>query len=287
MRRRPVADRHGQPHESRSLREGDTLARLGGDEFVAVLLDLTDVAASVPMLTRLLAAAAQPVPVGDLVLQVSASLGVTFYLPAEELDADQLLRQADQAMYQAKLAGKNRYHVFDAEQDRSVRGHHESLERIRRALADREFVLHYQPKVNMRTGDGDRRRGADPLATPGTGPAAAGGLPAGDRRPSAGRRDRRMGDRYRADPDGALACGRTGPAGQRQCRRAPVAAADFVERLRDILLAHPDVRPGDLELEVLETSALEDLAHVSQVIEACREIGVSLPWMTLAPAIRR
>ena len=86
------------------------------------------------------------------VLQVSASLGVTFYPQAEDVDADQLLRQADQAMYQAKLAGKNRYHVFDAEQDRSVRGHHESLERIRHALAEREFVLYYQPKVNMRTG---------------------------------------------------------------------------------------------------------------------------------------
>ena len=68
--------------------------------------------------------------------QVSASLGVTFYPQAEAIDADQLLRQADQAMYQAKLAGKNRYHVFDAEQDRSVRGHHESLEDIRRALHD-------------------------------------------------------------------------------------------------------------------------------------------------------
>ncbi|OGB30185.1 MAG: hypothetical protein A3F78_04605, partial [Burkholderiales bacterium RIFCSPLOWO2_12_FULL_61_40] len=117
-----------------ALREGDTLARMGGDEFVAVLVGLTDLASCVPLLTRLLTAAALPVQIGNLTLQVSASLGVTFYPQAEVVDADQLLRQADQAMYQAKLAGKNRYHVFDAEQDRSVRGHHESLDRIRHAL---------------------------------------------------------------------------------------------------------------------------------------------------------
>jgi diguanylate cyclase (GGDEF)-like protein/PAS domain S-box-containing protein len=95
-----------------ALREGDTLARMGGDEFVAVLLDLADVATSVPTLTRLLDAAAQPVLFGDAVLQVSASLGVTFYPQAKDVEADQLLRQADQAMYRAKLAGKNRYVVF-------------------------------------------------------------------------------------------------------------------------------------------------------------------------------
>jgi diguanylate cyclase (GGDEF)-like protein len=93
-----------------ALREGDTLARLGGDEFVAVLPDLADVEACVPLLTRLLAAAATPVLIGDLTLQVSASLGITFYPQWTNVDADQLLRQADQAMYQAKLAGKNRYH---------------------------------------------------------------------------------------------------------------------------------------------------------------------------------
>ena len=98
-----------------ALREGDTLARMGGDEFVAVLVDLADAAASLPMLTRLLAAAAEPVQVGELALQVSASLGVTFYPQAEDIDADHIVRQADQAMYQAKLAGKNRYHVFDGE----------------------------------------------------------------------------------------------------------------------------------------------------------------------------
>jgi diguanylate cyclase (GGDEF)-like protein/PAS domain S-box-containing protein len=98
-----------------ALREGDTVARLGGDEFVAVLPDLANTQDSVPLLTRLLDAAAQPVAAGDRVLQVSASLGVTFYPQAEDIDADQLLRQADQAMYQAKLAGKNCYHFFDAE----------------------------------------------------------------------------------------------------------------------------------------------------------------------------
>jgi diguanylate cyclase (GGDEF)-like protein len=97
-----VADRMKQV-----LREGDTIARLGGDEFVALLADLTDRAAADDILVRLLGAASQPVQIDDLRLQVSASIGVTFYPQAEEVAEDQLLRQADQAMYQAKLAGKN------------------------------------------------------------------------------------------------------------------------------------------------------------------------------------
>ena len=98
-----------------ALREGDTLARIGGDEFVVLLLDLGDRLDSVPMLKRLLAAAAEPVQQGKLILKVSVSLGVTFYPQGDgvDADADQLLRQADQAMYMAKQAGKNRYHFFD------------------------------------------------------------------------------------------------------------------------------------------------------------------------------
>ena len=95
-----------------ALRDGDTLARIGGDEFVAVLIDLDHSAGSFPVLQRLLAAASEAVHHQGAVLQVSASLGVTFYPQASEVDADQLLRQADQAMYQAKVGGKNRYVVF-------------------------------------------------------------------------------------------------------------------------------------------------------------------------------
>lgn len=94
------------------LREGDTLARVGGDEFVALLINTGKIQTCSALLDRLLAAAAQPVQLEDELLQVSASLGVTFYPQSQEVDGDQLLRQADQAMYLAKQAGKNRFQVF-------------------------------------------------------------------------------------------------------------------------------------------------------------------------------
>ena len=92
-----------------TLREGDTLARIGGDEFVAVLLDLADAESCESMLARLLGAAAIPLQFESIALQVTASIGVSFYPQAADINADQLLHQADQAMYQAKLSGKNRF----------------------------------------------------------------------------------------------------------------------------------------------------------------------------------
>jgi diguanylate cyclase (GGDEF)-like protein/PAS domain S-box-containing protein len=257
-----------------ALRDGDTLARLGGDEFVAVLLDLSDIPASLPMLGRLLVAASQPVHVGKHALQVSASVGVTFYPQVEDVDADQLLRQADQAMYQAKLAGKNRYHVFDAEHDRSLRGFHESLERIRLGMRQQEFELFYQPKVNMRTGS---VVGAEALIRwrhPDKGlllPAAF--LQVIEEHPLA----IELGEWVISTALEQMAAWRADgldiPVSVNLCARQ-LQQADFVQRLRVLLLAHPGARASDLELEVLETSALDDLAHVSQVIQACLEIGV-------------
>ena len=136
-----------------TLRDGDTIARIGGDEFVVALLDFSTRKECAQVLDRLLAAAAEPIVVNDTWVRVSASVGVTFFPQKDEVDADQLLRQADQAMYQAKQTGKNRYHVFDIEQDRYVRDKIDSLSRIRTALLNQELTLHYQPKVNMRSGD--------------------------------------------------------------------------------------------------------------------------------------
>ena len=256
------------------LREGDTLARLGGDEFIAVLIDLDSVAGSLPMLTRLLAAAAQPVSIGDSVLQVSASLGVTFYPQADDVDADQLLRQSDQAMYQAKLAGKNRYHVFDADQDRSVRGYHESLERIRRALIEQEFVLHYQPKVNMRTGQVIGVEALIRWQHPERGLLAPSVfLPVIEDHPLAVDIGDWVIETALTQAERWLSMGLDIPVsvniGARQLQQD-----SFVDQLRARIAAHPAVKPSRLIMEVLETSALEDLARVSAVIESCRSFGV-------------
>jgi len=95
------------------LRTEDTVARLGGDEFVVVMGALDDREGIERPITRLLAAINTPVEVENATVTVSGSIGVSLYSQAATIEPDQLLRQADQAMYAAKQAGKNRYRVFD------------------------------------------------------------------------------------------------------------------------------------------------------------------------------
>ena len=256
-----------------ALRDGDTLARIGGDEFVAVLVDLDHVQDAEPVLERLLKAAAAPVLLANTVLQVSASIGVTIY-PQDGAEADLLLRHADQAMYTAKQAGKNRYHVFDVVQDTAVKSQRESLERIRLALQQHELVLYYQPKVNMKTGV---VTGAEALIRwqhPERGllaPAAF--LPVIENH-SIGEAVgewvidtalQQMAQWKAAGLDLAVSVN----IGARQLQRG-----DFTDRLTQLLARHPSVHPQALELEILETSALEDLAQVFQAILTCQGLGV-------------
>ena len=262
-----------------AIREGDTLARLGGDEFVAVLhdldLDLDVTRTCEPMLARLLAAASKPVQIGNLLVKVSASLGVTRYPQAEDVDPDQLLRQADQAMYQAKLAGKNRVHVFDIELDRSTRGRHDSLERFRRALAEGELLLHYQPKVNLLTGAVIGVEALIRWQHPEQGlllPASF--LPEIEQHPLAIAMGEWVIDQALTQIERWRAVGLNLPVsvniGARQLQQI-----DFFEHLRAILATHPQVHPTCLELEILETSAVEEVVQVSGTIAACAKLGVS------------
>jgi len=101
----------------RNLRETDTAARVGGDEFVVLLGSLADRAAALEPVARLLAALAEPLAVEGLSLRVTASAGVSFYPQSGPVDGDTLVRQADQAMYQAKHADRGRYRVYQPPPD--------------------------------------------------------------------------------------------------------------------------------------------------------------------------
>ena len=257
------------------LRKGETLARLGGDEFVAVLVDLPDADTCMPLLQRLQAVVAQPIHEEARTLQVSASIGVSFYPQMEAIDADQLLRQADQAMYQAKVSGKNRYHLFDAAYDRDLRGHHETIARLRDALANREFVLYFQPKVNMRLGT---VIGAEALIRwqhPERGllpPDAF--LPVLQNHALMIKLGEWVIETALSQVAAWRASGLALPVSV-NIDAMQLSQPDFVDKLRASLKRHPSVQPWDLELELLETSALQDVAGVSEVIRAGQALGIS------------
>ena len=258
------------------LREVDTLARLGGDEFVAVLGDLGTEQDVLPQVSRLLAAVSRPLEVAGSVAQLAASIGVTFYPQPGEVDADLLLRQADQAMYQAKLAGRNQYVLFDVEAELDQRDRHRSRDLLQQALERGELLFHYQPKVNMRRGE---VIGAEALlrwAHP-----ERGLLPPGE--------FLLMGADHRLMIEiGKLAVAQALDeidAWHTQGRRLNLSVnihahhlqrRDFVPWLRDELARHPDLVSGQLTLEVLETSALEDLGLVRELILDCAKLGVDL-----------
>jgi len=255
------------------LREGDTLARIGGDEFVAALVDLQHAQDFEPALERLLQAAADPVTVDDVVLQVSASIGVTIF-PQDDADADRLVRHADHAMYLAKQSGRNRYALFDVEQNMAAQTQRESIEHIREGLDRREFVLFYQPKVNMKTG---KVIGAEALIRwqhPERGllaPAAF--LPLIENTPFSVNLGEWVIDEALSQMSAWHAEGLEMPVsvnvGARQLQQA-----GFSRRLTELLAAHPEVPAHWLELEVVETSALEDMSLVSEAMLECRSIGV-------------
>ncbi|MCL5796753.1 MAG: EAL domain-containing protein [Gammaproteobacteria bacterium] len=258
-----------------TLTTHDILARIGGDEFALVISNLPSLQECNSLFSKILSLASSPISVSELLLPVTVSLGVTFYPQENDVDADQLLRQADQAMYHAKQAGKNRFHFFDAEYDRSQRSLNENIEQIRASLVNNDFLLFYQPKVNMLDGS---IVGVEALI------------------------------RWQHPKHGLLAPSAFLPMienhqvsielGEWVIRTAiqqiahwktinlsmPVSVnvnalqlqhPGFLLQLQTLLNAQPSIAAGDLELEILETSALEDFESTSKVMQSCQSMGIN------------
>ncbi len=134
------------------LREGDTVARLGGDEFAILLPTLQEPADAARLAERLIEAMQHPIPAAGHSLHVTTSIGIALY-PEDATTPDGLLKCADQAMYQSKEVGRNRFHLYSASSNNRATERLSAEHSLRQALARGEFHLAYQVKVDMTSGD--------------------------------------------------------------------------------------------------------------------------------------
>jgi diguanylate cyclase (GGDEF)-like protein len=126
----------------------DTISRVGGDEFVILFRGIHSVRECIVLLEKVLESVIKNISINAVVCKVTASVGVTLY-PDDNDDPDMLLRHAHQAMCTAKISGKNRYHLFDINEDQRISRLNGELQCIRQALGNGEFELFYQPKINF------------------------------------------------------------------------------------------------------------------------------------------
>lgn len=279
-----INDRHGHDigdklliavsrRMKQTIRDIDTLARIGGDEFVAVLCDIGPPQEYRHFINRILRACSDPIIIGDVVLQVSTSIGVTIF-PQDDADADQLMRHADRAMYEAKQAGKNRFHLFDSAGEAEVLHRGVQLERIEEAIRAQEFVLFYQPKVNMRTGAVFGMEALIRWRHPERGLLLPGEfLSLIENHPAEDLIGYWVIDSALYQMDAWLRMGLRMSvsvnlgAGQLQ-------KPGFALALARLLAKYANVAPRDLELEILETSALRNIDAFLLVMRDCHALGV-------------
>ncbi|WP_417578952.1 bacteriohemerythrin [Nitrincola sp.] len=258
-----------------SVREHQSLARIGGDEFVLILSGFNQEEEIVSPVKRLLMHLAEPMLINGYSLECSASIGIAFYPQAHKVDADGLIRQASQALYQAKQAGKNRYAVFDPDNDSMTRRKLEQIEAIHQGLLQHQFVLYYQPKVDMHSG---HVSGAEALI------------------------------RWQHPQKGLLLPGYFIPVIEQHHLSVEIGNwvlesvfqqlvqwsavglpkgfvvsvnigvvqlhdPSFSEFLIDLLKRYPEVSANQVELEILETGAIEDMSYVSGLILELQSYG--------------
>ncbi|RQO83614.1 EAL domain-containing protein [Acidovorax sp. FJL06] len=260
---------------TRALRPSDCVARLGGDEFVILMPGLESASDCEHLLERVMESVSAPYTLDAERVVVTASIGYTVF-PQDDADADTLLRHADQAMYAAKQAGRNRFHQFDAAQERAVQLRRAQGRHLRDALADAQFTLYLQPKVDMRSGT---VVGAEVLSR--WQHPERGLVPPGEFLPLL------QGTELEISFGEWVADAALTVLEQLQDRGLPMPLSiniaaqhlqqpGFASWMAQCLARHPKVPTHLVEIEITESAALYDLAAAATTLTELRAMGVAV-----------
>ena len=249
-----------------------TLARIAGDEFLVLVRQADCLESTLALLRRI---TGQSQVFDGVGVHASFCAGISRFPQTSAVDADSLLRQADYALYRAKQHGHQQIEYFDEGEERWQRELHEQRERLRKGLSQGEFLLHYQPKINLATG---RLAGLEALVRwqhPELGLRHPGQfLPVIESHPL----NLTLGEwvletalvqleRWQAE---GLVTRVSVNIDSRQLQ-----ASEFPQRLGELLQLHPTLKASQLDLEVLETVALDQVDAAIANIAACRQLGVT------------
>ena len=259
-----------------TLRKEDTLARIGGDEFIFLLRGAAHTIQEYEILLQeVLIEVNDPIKLAEFScsVQISASVGVA--LPNNDgLSCDDVLRRADQTMYQAKRSGTNRILFFDPEEESLRHAKHDLLLAAEKGIARKEFILHYQPKVNLMD---HQLIGVEALIRwnhPTLGLLYPGHFSEVLEHPHIGIL---IGEWVLAE---ALKQHKIWTRNH-LCMSVNISPAHllsegFVENLRELLISTNNIKPKTLELEILESTTIGNVDQAVDVLNGCRNLGVSI-----------
>jgi diguanylate cyclase (GGDEF)-like protein/PAS domain S-box-containing protein len=258
-----------------NVRDDDTVARLGGDEFTIILAELRQPEDAVNVAEKIIKAVEQPLSIAGTSIEVSASIGIALY-PEDGSDAESLLRNADSAMYRAKEAGRNTYQLCTDDMKRRAVERLSLETRLRRAITDGQLVLHYQPQVSLTSGMvigvealvrwNDPERGlVHPSAFIPMAEESRLILPLGEWVLLTACTQMRTW----------LDAGIELPLMSVNLSLRQFQQYDIVQSVRRVL-AETGLDAAALELEITETAAMQNAETTVEVLQALRELGVSI-----------
>lgn len=259
------------------VRASDIVSRIGGDEFVVVIEDLNEVNDALPLIQKCLNNIFNEIQCSDITIKISASIGVSFYPQTSDIGNEVLIRQADQAMYEAKNSGKNKYNIFNIEASEEIKESLLLISRVSNAIEENELSLHYQPKVNM---ENDKVIGVEALLRwnhPDKGllyPDSF--LPIIENQPKL---MIKLGKWVFHEAFSQLEV--WNKLGYDINMSINVSAyeiqqEDFPSFLKKLFQIFPLVKPKSIEIEILETASFYDTELTIKILQTCQEIGVSI-----------